>query len=137
VPQLSGRGTSGEHDQVLTVDEARMRLSVALDAFESEIPDLRGPDDWPALTPVLAQRLEEVRTLSRASTIGASDGFDVHGINRGRAHWPRRPCDGCGGIGWYWIDPDLTAEGWEPCRRCLTTGLRLTVATQRNSAQRH
>lgn len=28
--------------------------------------------------------------------------------------WPRERCERCQGNGWYWLDPDMSACGWDP-----------------------
>lgn len=107
----------------IPVDEARARLTDALDRFEQGLPP-HNAGEWPELTPQLRDALRDVRQLAWADTV---EGPRTRGRPDLPSHWPRQACEGCAGYGWYWIDPDMSAKGWSPCRRCLATGLTLKL----------
>ena len=94
------------------------QLRTAVELFEAQLPADHGRVDsgwagpWPDLTEDRRAALWQVREAVE----------DAAAVPVGR--WPRTRCLGCGGYGWYMIDPEVDPD-LQPCRRCLTTGLLL------------
>jgi hypothetical protein len=64
---------------------------------------------WPELTDVRRDGLRKVRRLAAMVK---------------QPMWPRHSCLSCGGHGVYLIDAEIDLD-FQPCRRCLTAGMRL------------
>ena len=87
-------------------------LRDAVTTFEGALPQRLGTvGDWPELTPARRESLREVRRLATLVK---------------QPLWPRSSCLSCGGHGMYLIDAEIDPD-FRPCRRCLTTGMRLAT----------
>jgi hypothetical protein len=94
-----------------TESELAKQLQDAVAAFEGALPTgIETVGGWPELTAVRRESLREVRRLAAIVK---------------QSRWPRSPCLSCGGHGVYLIDAEVDVD-FQPCRRCLTTGMRLT-----------
>jgi hypothetical protein len=94
------------------------QLRLAIEAVEQLLPPA-GPEPstgWPERTRALGAAANAVRELTWS--------FKPEEWER---KWPRDRCNRCQGKGWYWLDPDMSARGWDPCRVCLTTGVKLRL----------
>ena len=86
------------------------QLQDAVTMFEGALPTGIGTvGDWPELTAGRRESLPEVRRLAAMVK---------------QPLWPRSSCLSCGGHGMYLIDVEIDPD-FQPCRRCLTTGMRL------------